>query len=115
MKQEDCRVRTYWYYKETGQDGDDENGSILADDFVLYNLRHTYCTDLQKAGIPIDIAKYLMGHEDITTTSNIYTDSAKHTALIASALFKNKREEMEKEKENSNKKAKIRSTKVATN
>lgn len=45
----------------------------LANDFVMYNLRHTYCTDLEKAGVPINIAARLMGHSDITVTSKIYT------------------------------------------
>lgn len=47
----------------------------LADDFVLYCLRHTYCTDLQRAGVPLNVAKYLMGHSDIKITANIYTDT----------------------------------------
>ena len=47
--------------------------SPLAKDFVPYNLRHTYCTNLQRAGIPINIAKYLMGHDDISVTAKIYT------------------------------------------
>lgn len=47
--------------------------SIVADDLVPYCLRHTFCTDLQRAGVPINIAKELMGHADISTTANIYT------------------------------------------
>lgn len=42
---------------------------------VPYSLRHTYCTDLQRAGVPINVAKYLMGHSDIAVTGNIYTDT----------------------------------------
>jgi integrase len=38
-----------------------------------YCLRHTYCTDLQDAGVPINVAKYLMGHKSIIITSKIYT------------------------------------------
>lgn len=47
--------------------------SVVAPDLVPYCLRHTYCTDLQDAGVPINIAKYLMGHSDISMTSRIYT------------------------------------------
>lgn len=47
----------------------------LADDFCMYCLRHTYCTDLQRAGVPLNVAKYLMGHSDIKITANIYTDT----------------------------------------
>ena len=45
----------------------------LADDFVPYCLRHTYCTDLCKAGIDIRTAQRLMGHANISVTADIYT------------------------------------------
>ncbi len=45
----------------------------LADDFVPYMFRHTYCTDLQKAGIDVRVAQRLMGHASIEITANIYT------------------------------------------
>lgn len=45
----------------------------LADDFVPYCFRHTYCTDLCKAGVDVRIAQKLMGHSDISITANIYT------------------------------------------
>jgi integrase len=45
----------------------------IADDLVPYCYRHTYCTDLQAAGVPLNVAKYLMGHSDIRMTANIYT------------------------------------------
>ena len=45
----------------------------IAEDLTLYCLRHTFCTDLQKAGVPINVAKELMGHSDISVTANIYT------------------------------------------
>lgn len=47
--------------------------SPVADDLVPYDLRHTYCTNLQRAGVPINVAKYLMGHDDISVTAKIYT------------------------------------------
>lgn len=47
--------------------------SVVADDLTAYCLRHTFCTDLQRAGIPINVAKELMGHSDISVTANIYT------------------------------------------
>lgn len=47
--------------------------SKLSDDLTPYCLRHTFCTDLQKAGVPINVAKELMGHSDISITANIYT------------------------------------------
>lgn len=45
----------------------------LAPDLTPYCLRHTFCTDLQRAGVPLNVAKELMGHADVETTANIYT------------------------------------------
>ena len=61
--------------------------SALAEDLDLYDLRHTYCTDLQKKGVPLNIAKTLMGHKDIATTANIYTHTDSETVEIARALI----------------------------
>jgi len=47
--------------------------SVVAPDLVPYCLRHTFCTDLQDVGVPINVARYLMGHSDISMTSRIYT------------------------------------------
>lgn len=46
---------------------------VLADDLEPYLLRHTFCTDCQSAGVPLNVAKELMGHSDITVTAKIYT------------------------------------------
>ena len=45
----------------------------LAEDFVPYDLRHTYCTDLARAGVDIRTAQKLMGHANISVTADIYT------------------------------------------
>lgn len=45
----------------------------VAADLVPYCLRHTYCTDLRAAGVPIEVAKDLMGHADISLTAKIYS------------------------------------------
>ena len=45
----------------------------LAEDFTPYCLRHTYCTDLCKANIDVRSAQRLMGHANISITSDIYT------------------------------------------
>lgn len=45
----------------------------VADDLTPYCLRHTYATDLQTAGVPINVAKDLLGHATIAMTSQIYT------------------------------------------
>lgn len=50
-----------------------EEDELVAKDFTPYCLRHTYCTNLQRAGVSINVAKYLMGHADINMTASIYT------------------------------------------
>ena len=55
------------------ENGNPKNGHRIADDLVLYCLRHTFCTDMQKAGVPLNIARIIMGHEDIRVTASIYT------------------------------------------
>ena len=59
----------------------------LAPDLVPYCLRHTFCTDLQKKGVDIRTAQYLMGHSDITLTANIYTHADKTTITEAARLM----------------------------
>lgn len=45
----------------------------VSDDLVSYDLRHTYCTKLMKAGIDIRLAQKFMGHADIRMTADIYS------------------------------------------
>ena len=59
----------------------------VATDLIPYCLRHTFCTDLQAAGVPINVAKELMGHEDIATTANIYTDFSEDSFTEAARLI----------------------------
>lgn len=67
---------------------------LLADDFVPYLLRHTYCTDLAHARVDIRIAQRLMGHSDIMITANIYThagddlEELSETAALLDAYYK---------------------------
>ena len=61
-----------------------------ADDLCPYCLRHTYGTDLQDAGVSINVAKYLMGHSDITTTANIYTNTTDDSIESAREKINNK-------------------------
>lgn len=59
--------------------------SVVAEDLVPYTLRHTYCTDLQRAGVPINIARYLMGHSKIELTAKIYTHMDDETLDLTAA------------------------------
>lgn len=55
----------------------------LAEDFVPYYLRHTYCTDLKKKGVDLRLAKELMGHSDIRITADIYDHADDESAVLA--------------------------------
>ena len=89
----DGAQRSMW--RSIKRDMDIRNGAILyrnaivtstlAEDFTPYCLRHTYCTDLQAAGVPINVAKELMGHSDISVTSRIYTHSSAEATQSAAA------------------------------
>lgn len=69
------------------ENGNPKNGHKIAPDLVLYCLRHTYGTDLQRSGVPINVAKALMGHSDISITANVYTDATVDDAIAALALL----------------------------
>lgn len=60
--------------------------SAIADDLQLYCLRHTCCTDWQKAGVPLNVAKEWMGHEDVSVTANIYTHATTEASQAAVEL-----------------------------
>lgn len=62
----------------------------LAEDFAPYCLRHTFCTDLQKKGVDIRVAQYLMGHADIKMTANIYTHVDKESIFALSDILNEK-------------------------
>lgn len=39
----------------------------------IHALRVTFCTRLALAGVPIQVAQSLMGHQSVEMTANIYT------------------------------------------
>lgn len=59
----------------------------VPDDLTMYCLRHDYCTRLQEAGVPIDVARRLMGHSSVEVTSRIYTHENASTILQARDLI----------------------------
>lgn len=62
----------------------------LAEDFVPYCLRHTYCTNLCKKGVDIRTAQHLMGHSTIELTANIYTHIDNSSVIAAAQIMQNK-------------------------
>lgn len=55
--------------------------STLAPDICQYMLRHTFASDCQAAGVPINVAKEFMGHADISTTAQTYTHMIDETFM----------------------------------
>jgi len=68
-------TRKAWIRFRTEMGKEMKKANPLADtgDLVMYDLRHTFCTDLQAVGVPINVARELMGHSSIAITSKIYT------------------------------------------
>lgn len=60
-----------------------------------YCLRHTFCTDLQHAGIPLTIAAKLMGHSNPRITARVYTHYTDESLNVAAELLKKYREPQE--------------------
>ncbi len=58
----------------------------VADDLVLYCLRHTYGTDMIRAGVDIYTVKDLMGHSSVTVTEG-YTHKSKEPIKKAAKLI----------------------------
>lgn len=49
-------------------------------DIHAHQLRHSYCSNLYRAGVDLKTAQYLMGHSTIQMTANIYTHMEKEDA-----------------------------------
>lgn len=58
-----------------------------APDLRPYFFRHTYCTHLQDAGVPINIARQFMGHSSILITQQIYTHATEKSFESARKLI----------------------------
>lgn len=61
--------------------------SVVAKDLTPYCLRHTCGTDYELKGVPINIAKVLLGHGDISVTGNIYTHFTEDTLDMVSEII----------------------------
>lgn len=56
-------------------------------DLDIYDLRHNYCTELCRKGIPMKTAQYLMGHSSIRITAEIYAHVQQEDLEIAKAII----------------------------
>lgn len=55
----------------------DENATVLLPHFSCHSLRHTFTTRMCEAGVNVKVIQDALGHKDISTTLNIYTDVTK--------------------------------------
>lgn len=68
---------------------------MLLPNFSCHNLRHTFATRLCEAGVNIKVIQEIMGHSDITTTLDIYTDATsdfKKKEMLSFEEFINKKD-----------------------
>ena len=54
-----------------------ESPEVLLPNFSCHSLRHTFTTRLCEAGTNIKLMQDILGHQDISTTMNIYADVTK--------------------------------------
>lgn len=64
----------YWEYQQLLKD---ENTDLLLPHFSCHSLRHTFTTRMCEAGVNVKVIQDTLGHKDISTTLNIYTDVTK--------------------------------------
>ena len=61
----------------------DRNGDVRClcpkclSDYSCHSLRHTFTTRMCEAGVNVKVIQDTLGHKDISTTLNIYTDVTK--------------------------------------
>lgn len=55
----------------------DQNTQVLLPSFSCHSLRHTYTTRLVEAGVNIKVIQQVLGHKEVSTTLDIYTDVTK--------------------------------------
>lgn len=55
----------------------DESPEVLLPHFSCHSLRHTFTTRMCEAGVNVKVIQDALGHQDISTTLNIYADVTK--------------------------------------
>ena len=51
-----------------------DNPEVLLPHFSCHSLRHTFTTRMCEAGVNVKVIHDALGHKDVSTTLNIYTD-----------------------------------------
>lgn len=67
---------------------DQKDAPVLIPYFSCHTLRRTHATNLARAGVNQAVTMYLMGHNDISTTIEIYTDVQKDMAAKGDAQLR---------------------------
>lgn len=79
------------------------SAKVLLPRFSCHSLRHTFTTRLVEAGVNIKVVQDVLGHKDVTTTLDIYTDVTRDLAKrefgdLETKLMENKMTICEKDK-----------------
>lgn len=69
--------------------------TVLLPRFSCHSLRHTFTTRLVEEGVNIKVVQDVLGHKDVATTLNIYTDVTKE---LKQKEFDNLQEKMRRKK-----------------
>ncbi len=58
---------------------------LFCPNHTLHDLRHTFATRALEAGVPIKVVQTWLGHSEISTTADIYSDVTKELSLSEAA------------------------------
>lgn len=59
-----------------------DNPNVLLPHFSCHTLRHTFTTRMCEAGVNVKVIQDTLGHTDVSTTLNIYTDVTKELKRV---------------------------------
>lgn len=57
-----------------------EKESVLLPPFSCHSLRHTFTTRMVESGVNVKVVQEVLGHKDVSTTLDIYTDVTRELA-----------------------------------
>ena len=80
----------YGYAKQNVSKYNPKGLPMRIERFTPHYLRHTYATILYLQGVDMVTAKQYLGHSDIRTTINIYTDLENNSKISLSDSYKKK-------------------------
>ena len=66
-----------------------EDPKILLPNFSCHNLRHTFATRLCESGANMKAIQRILGHSNLATTMDIYTESTGEMSNTAIGLYEN--------------------------